>query len=77
MYGNVKEWCSDRSSYDRAPTDGSSWETGTDERRVLKGGSWYYSDGICGAGVRHREFANTSSIDSGFRVAYAIADEFP
>ncbi|TAE97429.1 MAG: protein kinase, partial [Oscillatoriales cyanobacterium] len=42
MHGNVWEWCSDKwhDNYSGAPTDGSSWETGTDNNRVLRGGSW-------------------------------------
>ncbi|WP_445252075.1 MULTISPECIES: SUMF1/EgtB/PvdO family nonheme iron enzyme [unclassified Microcoleus] len=42
MHGNVWEWCSDKwhDNYNGAPTDGSSWETGTDNNRVLRGGSW-------------------------------------
>ena len=46
MHGNVKEWCSDRwhRDYDGAPTNGKSWkeasgEAGTDNYRVLRGGS--------------------------------------
>jgi formylglycine-generating enzyme required for sulfatase activity len=43
MHGNVWEWCMDywHESYNRAPADGSSWETGGDASlRVLRGGSW-------------------------------------
>ncbi|NJL91328.1 MAG: formylglycine-generating enzyme family protein, partial [Coleofasciculaceae cyanobacterium SM2_1_6] len=42
MHGSVLEWCSDRwhSNYQNAPTDGSSWEIGTDDKRVQRGGSW-------------------------------------
>jgi formylglycine-generating enzyme required for sulfatase activity len=44
MHGNVQEWCSDRwhGNYDSAPTNGSSWEAGTDNYRVLRGGSSNY-----------------------------------
>ena len=42
MHGNVWEWCSDtwHSNYNGAPTDGSSWETGPHDFRVIRGGSW-------------------------------------
>jgi formylglycine-generating enzyme required for sulfatase activity len=42
MIGNVWEWTEDcwNENYAGAPTDGSSWQTGTCQRRVLRGGSW-------------------------------------
>ena len=44
MHGNVWEWVQDvwHDGYKGAPTDGSAWMSGGDqERRVLRGGSWY------------------------------------
>jgi formylglycine-generating enzyme required for sulfatase activity len=48
MHGNVKEWCQDwyHDSYAAiagdAPTDGSAWLSGGEQKyRVLRGGSWY------------------------------------
>ena len=42
VHGNVWEWVEDcwNDSYDGAPSDGSAWESGNCERRVLRGGSW-------------------------------------
>jgi len=43
MHGNVDEWCQDvyHYPYDGAPTDGSAWVTGGDQRkRVMRGGNW-------------------------------------
>ncbi|MDT4967144.1 MAG: hypothetical protein QOJ64_1881 [Acidobacteriota bacterium] len=46
MHGNVEEWCQDwyHATYAGAPDDGSAWlSEGEQERRVLRGGSWYDS----------------------------------
>ena len=45
MHGNVWEWCQDwlRDSYNGAPSDGSAWVDGGEQKyRVLRGGSWNY-----------------------------------
>jgi len=43
MSGNVFEWVEDsyHENYIGAPTDGSVWQ-GDGEKRVVRGGSWYY-----------------------------------
>jgi formylglycine-generating enzyme required for sulfatase activity len=43
MLGNVWEWCQDQwhDNYQGAPSDGSSWEDGESNARVLRGGSWF------------------------------------
>ena len=42
MHGNVFEWVQDcwNDSYAGAPTDGSAWNSGQCDRRVIRGGSW-------------------------------------
>lgn len=42
MSGNVFEWCEDKwhDNYQGAPNDGSAWTIGSDNARVLRGGSW-------------------------------------
>ena len=42
--GNVWEWTQDcwNDSYNGAPNDGSAWQSGECDRRVLRGGSWGY-----------------------------------
>ncbi len=43
VHGYLWEWCADAAhdNYDGAPTDGSAWiKGGDDKRRVIRGGSW-------------------------------------
>lgn len=73
LYGNVAEWCEDlyHDSYFGAPTDGSAWITGPDQKygpRVTRGG--YYSSS--GADLRPTSRGRQNSYQSwnniGFRV---------
>jgi formylglycine-generating enzyme required for sulfatase activity len=74
MHGNVWEWCSDRrhKNYRGAPRDGSSWETGTDNYRVLRGGS-YSTKAVCCRCVFRSSLGvpDRSWWSWGFRVAVA------
>jgi formylglycine-generating enzyme required for sulfatase activity len=74
MHGTVWEWCSDRwhYNYSGAPSDGSSWEAGTDDNRVLRGGSWGNYSVNCRSASRNRNAADLSSKYTGFRVAGAL-----
>ncbi|MCC3440419.1 MULTISPECIES: formylglycine-generating enzyme family protein [unclassified Microcoleus] len=74
MHGQVCEWCSDKwhINYDGAPIDGSSWETGTSNCRVLRGGSWYNYAVYCRAARRDWIPAGHSYRCRGFRVAVAL-----
>jgi formylglycine-generating enzyme required for sulfatase activity len=62
MYGNVLEWMQDmwHGDYNGAPPDGSSWESGTNSFRVLRGGGWRLTAGYCRSAAR-------GGIDSGDR----------
>ena len=43
MHGNVWEWVEDcwNASYNGAPTNGSTWQSGACSLRVFRGGSWF------------------------------------
>ncbi|MEG4290793.1 formylglycine-generating enzyme family protein [Microcoleus sp. C2C3] len=71
MHGNVFEWCSDRwhPNYNGAPTDGSSWETGTGKGRVQRGGAWYYNAVLCRSASRNCYSEGNCPGKIGFRVA--------
>jgi formylglycine-generating enzyme required for sulfatase activity len=75
MHGNVWEWCSDawHYSYQGAPSDGSSWETGGNDSRVLRGGSWVGSVVLCRCAFRNGSSAGFRYGYFGFRVAVAFA----
>jgi formylglycine-generating enzyme required for sulfatase activity len=69
--GNVWEWCQDRwhESYEGAPTDGSAWETGEDQRRVERGGSFGSKPRYVRASARGRGKPADRYVYLGFRVA--------
>ena len=73
MHGNIWEWCSDKwhGNYNGAPSNGSSWETGTDNNRVLRGRSWGYNAVNCRSALRREDSAKFRWKDTGFRVAVA------
>ncbi len=73
MHGNVWEWCSDKwhGNYSGAPTEGSSWETGTDNNRVRRGGSLNYYAVLCRSAYRNCGSAVCGWWNWGFRVAVA------
>lgn len=71
MSGNVWEWVQDRwhDTYEGAPDDGSAWETGDEELRVLRGGSWYSVPWNVRSSIRLRSLADARGSDIGLRVA--------
>ena len=70
MSGNVSEWCSDKchDSYIGAPTDGSSWDSGSSSARVFRGGGWSYTGGYCISVVRSGGPPSLTGGILGFRV---------
>jgi formylglycine-generating enzyme required for sulfatase activity len=68
MHGNVWEWVQDNwhADYNGAPTDGSSWESGSN--RVFRGGSWYNYAGGCRSAFRYDGDPGGRSGDLGFRL---------
>ena len=70
MHGNVWEWVEDywHDDYNDAPTDGSAWLAGGNrDYRVLRGGSWYYSD-LLRSSNRDGYRPDNSFSNYGFRV---------
>ena len=72
MHGNVWEWCQDdwHSNYEDAPTDGSGWLDieKSNNRKLLRGGSWYYSPGHCRSAYRYYYNLDYGNDSIGFRV---------
>lgn len=73
MHGNVLEWCEDWSheTYDGAPTDGTAWLSGGQQRnRALRGGSFAHdgSGGQLRASRRLGASPEGRSLVIGFRV---------
>lgn len=70
MHGNVRERVQDcwNDNYQGAPTDGSAWESGKCNRRVLRGGSWISEPWYLRSASRGWNTADYRSIFSGFRV---------
>ena len=74
MHGNVWEWCLDHyyATYEDAPFDGSAWlnknANQSGSTRVLRGGSWYLSPGVCRSAFRDRYRPVGADDSVGFRV---------
>ncbi len=83
MHGNVYEWCADdwHENYDGAPTDGSVWnasndsglDPGSDQRKVLRGGSWVSNPRRCRSACRDYFTTGSRSRSSGFRVVVLVS----
>ena len=74
MHGNVYEWVEDcwNDSYAGAPIDGSAWRNGDCERRVLRGGSWYYNPRNLRSADRYGITFGYRNYINGFRVARTL-----
>jgi len=72
--GNVWEWVADKwhGNYEGAPIDGSVWEEGGEDYRVLRGGSWFLNPGVCRSAIRSRVTSVYRIQYLGFRVAVAV-----
>ncbi len=72
MHGNVWEWVQDcwHDDYKGAPGDGSAWTSSCSEnRRVLRGGSWDYGPAILRSASRGRDTPDSRDGNIGFRLA--------
>ncbi len=76
MNGSVWEWVSDcwHSSYQRAPSDGRSWEEPDCRVRVLRGGSWREGASYMPSSTRFKYDASVRQSQNGFRVARDVSN---
>ncbi|UTW54381.1 formylglycine-generating enzyme family protein [Kordiimonas sp. SCSIO 12610] len=74
MHGNVFEWVSDcwNNNYERAPTNGQAWLYGNCERRVIRGGSWYFPPKFMRVTNRYWFNRDIRDFNVGFRTARTV-----
>ncbi|MBM3556018.1 MAG: hypothetical protein FJX47_10740, partial [Alphaproteobacteria bacterium] len=74
MIGNVWEWTEDcwNDNYNGAPTDGSAWQYGKCEIRVLRGGSWFSEPGEARSASRRWQPSDFRFEGLGFRLARSL-----
>jgi formylglycine-generating enzyme required for sulfatase activity len=75
MHGNVWEWVQDcwHPDYRDAPADGSAWLHGcADERRIVRGGSWFDGPSFLRAASRNRAPATVRGQLVGFRLVRTL-----
>jgi formylglycine-generating enzyme required for sulfatase activity len=73
--GNVLSWTQDcyHDSYERAPSDGSAWESAGNCLRVTRGGGWYGSTSQLRSAYRYSEDVHGQSEgDVGLRLARTL-----
>jgi len=75
MHGLVWEWCADweHENYQGAPLDGSVWlNSGNEEYRILRGGSWDSFHHLCRSASRFSENPTITDKEFGFRVVFSF-----
>jgi formylglycine-generating enzyme required for sulfatase activity len=74
IYGNVSEWTEDcwNEDYKGAPNDGTSWEKGDCELKVIRGGSWLDQAENAGSASRRAANKRTQNQSIGFRVSRSL-----
>jgi formylglycine-generating enzyme required for sulfatase activity len=76
LHGQVWEWCHDwfdREYYRRsARRDPMGPQKSPEQRRALRGGSWYYGGWSCRSAYRHRSEPGNRDACIGFRVALVV-----
>ena len=75
MLGNVWEWTEDcwHTNYVNAPLDETAWiDACSDDRRVLRGGSWSGQPRMLRSAVRSSSRANARETELGFRVVRSM-----
>jgi formylglycine-generating enzyme required for sulfatase activity len=68
--GNVYEWAADcwNEDYNKAPKDGSAWNSGQCQQRVLRGGSFANKSNMATSSARFRYDQDVRYYANGFRV---------
>ena len=74
VHGNVWEWVQDcwNRTYAGAPADGSAWEQGNCNTRVVRGGAWGNKPWDLRSAYRYRVTTGLRSSGVGFRVARSV-----
>jgi len=70
IIGNVREWVQDcwNESYEGAPDDGSAWQEGDCEKRVIRGGSWSNTPDLLRSSYRSKSPPTNKFDNQGIRL---------
>ncbi|MBD1808857.1 SUMF1/EgtB/PvdO family nonheme iron enzyme [Microcoleus sp. FACHB-SPT15] len=75
MHGNVWEWCLDHwhENYDDAPITGEAWiDDSNNQKRLIRGGSWFNEPFLCRSASRWYGDINQKSHNIGFRIIRSL-----